>query len=173
MHLCIAGGLCVSNLYKLATDLKISAKLFIVFAISLMYFFINLPLVAHINKTNVVTQDKYPNYNLIELLPYAFITIIIAPLVEEFVFRNIPIYILNRFTKKESVSLMICLIQSFIFALAHKKYADQNLYTFFFLGVLCWYIAVLLGRQYNIIFHALYNMLWLLLIVFVLKFGFT
>lgn len=112
------------------------------------------------NITNItLLENSFNNktFNYYSLIISFINTIILAPILEEILYRG---YILRTLkTIKGFNNLLSILVSSFLFTIAHFPYSINTLIVFI-IGILTAIIVLKLGLKYAIIFHSFYNLIW-------------
>lgn len=97
--------------------------------------------------------DKHSMFSLFLLM------IVIAPLLEEIVFRIIPSAMLSKFT--DDICWTMGVITSILFALLHGMAVSGNKLHVpigqFFVGMMLWYIVRVYGFEWAFLSHAMFN----------------
>ncbi|MEO9511665.1 MAG: CPBP family intramembrane glutamic endopeptidase [Flavobacteriaceae bacterium] len=93
-------------------------------------------------------------------------TVIIIPIIEEFFFRGI---ILNTLVSKNNKLIPSILFSSLLFSMVHINFTSINydlLITAFVFGIFSGFIFIKWGLFFCILFHCMYNTLWLVLNIY-------
>ncbi|GAA3594110.1 CPBP family intramembrane metalloprotease [Flavivirga amylovorans] len=111
-----------------------------------------------LNISNLPAEDQRINKTVYENIFIFLDVVLLAPIIEEIVFRG---YILNALNKIKFNSKI--LLSSLLFTLIHVPLELTSLIPVFILGVILGYIAMRFKLIYAIIFHALYNLIWFII----------